>query len=151
MNKFKKLVILGIVSLLFIGNIVFAAPQPQKIAVVDLQKVVAKSSQVQSLKALRERRNKELAAFIKNAQADVNKQTTAAKKKSVAANYEKQIQSKREANAKEYTTKLKAADANITAIIRQKATAMGYTMVIPKASVICGGDDITASILPLIK
>ena len=90
-------------------------------------------------------------AISTNAQADVNKQTTAAKKKSVAANYEKQIQSKREANAKEYTTKLKAADANITAIIRQKATAMGYTMVIPKASVICGGDDITASILPLIK
>ena len=133
------------------GNAVLAAPQPQKIGVVDLQKVVAKSSQVQSLKTLQQKKNKELVTFIKNAQADINKQTDPNKKKTLAANYEKQIQQKREANAKEYTTKLKAADNNITAIISKKATEMGYTMVVPKSSVICGGDDITGTILQIIK
>lgn len=149
--RLNKIILSGLMVLFMAGNMVFAAPQAQKIAVVDLQKVVAKSSQVQSLKALRDRRNKELLNFIKTAQADVNKQTDAAKKKSLAASYEKQIQAKRDANLKEYTTKLKAADANITSLISKKATEMGYTMVLPKSSVISGGDDITATILQIIK
>ncbi len=149
--RLNKIILSGLMVLFMAGNMVFAAPQAQKIAVVDLQKVVAKSSQVQSLKALRDRRNKELLNFIKTAQADVNKQTDAAKKKSLATSYEKQIQAKRDANLKEYTTKLKAADANITSLISKKATEMGYTMVLPKSSVISGGDDITATILQIIK
>ena len=149
--KLNKLIFSGLIVLFLAVNTVFAAPQPQKIAVVDLQKVVAKSSQVQSLKTLQQKKNKELVTFIKNAQADINKQTDPNKKKTLAANYEKQIQQKREANAKEYTTKLKAADNNITAIISKKATEMGYTMVVPKSSVICGGDDITGTILQIIK
>lgn len=149
--RLNKIIFSGLMVLFMACNMVFAAPQAQKIAVVDLQKVVAKSSQVQSLKALRDRRNKELLNFIKTAQADVNKQTDAAKKKSLATSYEKQIQAKRDANLKEYTTKLKAADANITSLISKKATEMGYTMVLPKSSVISGGDDITATILQIIK
>ena len=149
--KLNKLIFSGLMVLFLAGNAVLAAPQPQKIAVVDLQKIVAKSSQVQSLKTLQQKKNKELVTFIKNAQADINKQTDPNKKKTLAANYEKQIQQKREANAKEYTTKLKAADNNITAIISKKATEMGYTMVVPKSSVICGGDDITGTILQIIK
>ena len=149
--RLNKIILSGLMVLFMAGNMVFAAPQAQKIAVVDLQKVVAKSSQVQSLKALRDRRNKELLNFIKTAQADVNKQTDAAKKKSLATSYEKQIQAKRDANLKEYTTKLKAADTNITNLISKKATEMGYAMVLPKSSVISGGDDITATILQIIK
>lgn len=67
-----------------------------KIAVVDIQKVVAASSQVKALKASQDAKNKELTAFIKNAQADVNKQTDAKKKKSLAESYEKQLKQKRE-------------------------------------------------------
>ena len=147
----KKLAIMSMVSVMFSAMVVFAAPQPQKIAVVDIQKVVASSSQVKTLKASQEAKNKELANFIKKAQADVNKQTDANKKKSVAAQYEKQLVAKREANAKDYANKLKAIDTNITAQIGKKATEMGYTMVLPKSAVIYGGDDITATILQVIK
>ena len=149
--KLNKIIFSGLMVLFLAGNTVLAVPKPQKIAVVDLQKVVAKSSQVQSLKKLQEKRNSELAAFIKKAQSDINKQTDTNKKKSLAENYEKQIQAKREANIKEYTTKLKAADDNITGIISKKSKEMGYTMVVPKSSVICGGDDITATIMQSIK
>lgn len=147
----KKLAIMSIVSVMFSTLVTFAAPQPQKIAVVDIQKVVASSSQVKTLKASQEAKNKELANFIKKAQADVNKQTDANKKKSVAEQYEKQLVAKREANAKDYANKLKVIDANITAQIGKKATEMGYTMVLPKSAVIYGGDDITATILQVIK
>lgn len=129
----------------------FAAPDAQKIAVVDIQKVISASSQVKSLKTSQESKNKELAAFIKKAQDDVNKQTDDAKKKSLAASYEKQLVQKREANMKDYTTKLKAIDASITAQIGKKASELGYTMVIAKSAVVYGGDDITDAILKVIK
>lgn len=147
----KRIMTLSIITTIIAAAGVFAAPQPQKIAVVDIQKVVASSSQVKTLKAAQEAKNKELTNFIKKAQAEVNKQTDVNKKKSVAAQYEKQLVAKREANAKDYANKLKAIDANITAQIGKKATEMGYTMVLPKSAVIYGGDDITATILQVIK
>ena len=138
----KKLLTILSLSALLMTTAAYAAPEDQKIAVVDIQKVVAASQDA---------KNKELTAFIKNAQADVNKQTDAKKKKSLAESYEKQLKQKREANVKEYTTKLKAADANITAQIGKKATELGYTMVLPKSAVVWGGDDITDTILKVIK
>ena len=147
----KKVLTVLAMSALMMTTAVYAAPEAQKIAVVDIQKVVAASSQVKSLKSSQEAKNKELAAFIKKAQEDVNKQTDIKKKKSLAESYEKQLKQKREANLKEYTSKLKAADANITAQIGKKATELGYTMVLPKSAVVWGGDDITETILKTIK
>ena len=147
----KKILSILAVSSMMLSSFAFAAPEPQKIAVVDIQKVVSASAQVKALKASQEAKNKELAAFIKKAQEDVNKQTDVNKKKSLAESYEKQLKTKREANIKDYTTKLKAADANITAQIGKKATELGYTMVVPKSTVIWGGDDITETVLKGIK
>ena len=147
----KKILSILVVSSMMLSSVAFAAPEPQKIAVVDIQKVVSASAQVKALKASQEAKNKELAAFIKKAQEDVNKQTDVNKKKSLAESYEKQLKTKREANIKDYTTKLKAADANITAQIGKKATELGYTMVVPKSTVIWGGDDITETVLKGIK
>lgn len=146
----KFLSILAVLSVM-LSSIAFAAPEPQKIAVVDIQKVVSASAQVKALKASQEAKNKELASFIKKAQEDVNKQTDVNKKKSLAESYEKQLKTKREVYLKDYTAKLKAADANITAQIGKKATELGYTMVVPKSSVVWGGDDITEIILKGIK
>lgn len=147
----KRIITLSIATLMFFTTAAFAAPEAQKIAVVDIQKIVTSSAQVKSLKSSQEAKNKELTEFIKKAQADVNKQTDTNKKKALAAQYEKQLAVKREANTKEYTAKLKAADASITAAIAKKATEMGYTMVLPKSAVVFGGDDITDTILKVIK
>ena len=54
---------------------------PSKIAVVDVQKVVASSSQVKALKADREAKIKDLANFVTTARANVAKETNATKKK----------------------------------------------------------------------
>lgn len=149
--KLKQTITLSLASLIVFASAAFATPEPQKIAVVDIQKVVTASAQVKALKSSQDARNKELTAFIKKAQADVNKQTDEKKRKALAAQYEKQLVAKREAYTKDYAAKLKATDANITEQIGKKATEMGYTMVVPKSAVIYGGDDITATILKVIK
>ena len=149
--KLKQTITLSLASLIMFATVALATPEPQKIAAVDIQKVVAASAQVKALKSSQDARNKELTEFIKKAQADVNKQTDEKKKKALAAQYEKQLVAKREAYTKDYATKLKATDASITEQIGKKATEMGYTMVVPKSAVIFGGDDITATILKVIK
>ncbi len=149
--KLKNTITLSLASLILLTTSAFAAPEAPKIAVVDIQKVVASSAQVKALKSTQDARNKELTDFIKKAQADVNKQTDDKNKKALASKYEKQLVAKREAYAKDYATKLKATDASITEQIGKKATEMGYTMVLPKSAVVYGGDDITATILKVIK
>ena len=122
-----------------------------KVAVVDMQKVVNKSAQVQALKREQENKRKELAQFIKKAGDDIKKQTNEASKKAVAQKYDKELKIKQEANAKAYKTKLDAIDKSINTTIAQQAKLMGYDMVFVKGAVLYGATDITDSILKVIK
>ena len=87
--KLKNTITLSLASLILLTTSAFAAPEAPKIAVVDIQKVVASSAQVKALKSTQDARNKELTDFIKKAQADVNKQTDDKNKKALASKYEK--------------------------------------------------------------
>ena len=123
----------------------------KKVAVVDVQEVVAKSVQVQNLKKEQDAKRKELAQFIKKAGDDIKKQTSEDKKKELAKKYDKELNLKREANEKAYKTKLQAIDKNISATIVQQAKAMGYDLVLTKGVVLYGGDDITGAISKVVK
>ena len=144
----KKIFSLGLFMFLCIN---IAQADVKKVAIVDIQKVVNKSAQVQALKRDREIKNKELANFIKKAGEDIKKQTDPAKKKTLATNFDKQLKAKQEANIKAYTTKLEMIDKNINATIIQQAKAMGYDLVLTKGVVLYGGDDITDAILKVVK
>ena len=137
----KKIFSLGLFIFLC-ANI--AQADVKKVAIVDIQKVVNKSAQVQALKKEQDTKKKELANFIKKAGEDIKK-ADPAKKKSIAENYDKQLKNKQEANAKAYKTKLEAIDKSINATIVQQAKAMGYDVVL------YGGDDITEAILKVVK
>lgn len=145
---FKKIFALGL-FLFICANLVQA--DVKKVAVVDIQKVVTKSAQVQALKKEQDTKKKELASFIKKAGEDIKKQTDPAKKKSLAASYDKQLKAKQDANAKAYKTKLETIDKNINATIIQQAKAMGYDLVLTKGVVLYGGDDITEAVLKVVK
>ena len=54
----KKILSILAVSSVMLSSFAFAAPEPQKIAVVDIQKVVSASAQVKALKASQEAKNK---------------------------------------------------------------------------------------------
>ena len=129
----------------------FSVASAQNIAVVDVSAVVAKSAQVQSLKKEQKSKVQELDKWLKNAQADVNKQQTQEGKEKLLKKYNAEFAKKRQAIAKEYQTKLQAIDKSITETISTKSKAMGYDMVISKSMVISGGDDITAEIQKIVK
>ncbi len=140
-------------SLFIIGyfTCTLAQADVKKVAVVDLQKIVNKSGQVQALKKEQENKNKEMAQFIKKAGEDIKKQTDVEKKKALAKKYDNELKVKRDANAKNYKMKLEAADKNISNTIIQQAKLMGYDLVLTKGVVLYGGDDITESILKVVK
>ena len=124
---------------------------PSKIAVVDVQKVVASSTQVKNLKAEREKKIQGLTSFVKTAREAVAKETDVKKKKALEDKYNKELNAKKEAIQKDYTNKLTAIDKSMTNIIAQKAKAANYDIVLAKGVVLYGGTDITAEITKAVK
>lgn len=131
----------------------FCAPvfAVEKIAVVDVQKVVRQSSQVQAIKKEQEAKAKEFAALIKKANDEVKAQTDDAKKKAIVQKYEKEIATKREASAKVFQAKLEAFDKTVTAKIAEYAKTNGYDVVLVKGATLYGGTDITDAISKAVK
>ena len=146
----KKILSLMIVSIITsLSSTVFA--DCGKIAVVDVQKVVNKSAQVQALKKEQDAKKQELVKFINNARADVSKQTDPKKKEELTKKYDKELTAKREANTKAYKTKLQAIDKSISDTINSQAKALGYDVVLTKGVVLYGGDDITEAVSKAVK
>ncbi len=146
----KKTLSLAITALI-LGSSLFSAAQAQKVAVVDVQAVVAKSAQVQALKKEQQTKMQELDKWLKTAQTDVQKQQTNEGKEKLLKKYNNEFAKKKEAIAKEYQTKLKEIDKSITGTIETQAKLKGYDMVVSKSVVVFGGDDITAEVQKAVK
>ena len=144
----KKIILFITISVM---SCIIAQADVNKVAIVDVQKVVNKSSQVQALKREQENKRKELAQFIKKAGEDIKKQPNESSKKAVAQKYDKELKAKQEANTKAYKAKLETIDKNINATIIKQANDMGYDLVLTKGVVLYGGDDITEAILKVVK
>ena len=127
------------------------ATAEQKIAVIDVPAIVAKSAQVQALKKEQQGKMQDLEKWLKTAQADVEKQKTQEGKEKLLKKYNVEFAKKKEAIAKDYQTRLQAVDKSITDTISATARAKGYTMVISKGVVVYGGDDITADVQKVVK
>ena len=126
-------------------------PSNFKVAVVDVQQVVASSPQVKALKDEQKRKGQELAKFIETAKTALDKEKDAAKRKALEQKYNKEFNAKRDAIAKNYETKLLAIDKNISTIINTNAKNSGYNLVLAKGAVLSGGVDITDQIVKAVK
>ena len=123
-----------------------------KIAVVDIQALVNKSSQVQALKKDNEAKAKDLQKWLNTVQADIQKQQTQEGKEKLTKKYEEDLKKKQEAIKKEYAQKLQAIDKSITETIVNEAKAKGYDLVITKhGDVLYGGLDITKDLMKSVK
>ena len=122
-----------------------------KIAVVDLQKIVSNSSQVKQLKQDHSKKMDELNKIIVNARGEISTQTDPAKILELEEKYTKEINAKKEALEKDYNSKLAAIEKNIKTEVEKKAQKDSYTYVFAKSVVLYGGKDITNELLNSVK
>ena len=155
MNKSMKLfaVVLGAFVIgLAAGNYAISdVPSNFKVAVVDVQKVVAASNQVKALTKEQANQREQLSKFIKTAGEAIKKESDAKKKKALEEKYNKEFKTKQETIVKNYETKLLAIDKSISALIDEKAKAQGYNIVLAKGVVLSGGVDITDELAKQVK
>lgn len=148
-EKIMKKTLSLVLTALILGTGVVMAEQ--RIAVVDVSAVVAKSAQVQTLKKEQQTKMQDLEKWLKTAQADVEKQKTQEGKDKLLKKYNADFAKKKETIAKDYQARLQAVDKSITETISTTARAKGYNMVISKGVVVFGGDDITADVQKVVK
>ncbi len=146
------LIVLGLGLVLSLGFNNFAmASEVKKIAVVDVNKIVASSNQVKALKEEQEKKMQDLQKWLTTVREDVAKQKTKEGKEKLIAKYDETFAKKQEAIKKNYAEKLMAIDKNISGVIAKEAQAQGYDIVLSKGIVLYGGDDITSEIEKHIK
>ncbi len=150
-SKFMAGACLAVGVIIGANNFAMSDITTQKIAVVDVPAIVAKSAQVKALKDEQLKKTQELQKWLETVNADVKKQSTEANKQKLLKKYNEDLAKKKEANAKTYAQKLASIDASITATIASQAKAKGYDIVLAKSTVLYGGDDITAEIAKIVK
>lgn len=126
-------------------------PANYKVAVVDVQKVVSQSKQVNALNNEQQVKMKSLITFIETARKNVAKEKDPKKKKALEDKYNKELDAKKSAIEKEYVTKLKNIDANISNVISAQAKTGSYNLVLAKGVVLFGGEDITDAVAKAVK
>lgn len=126
-------------------------PASFKVAVVDVNTVVAKSAQVQALKNEQLKKTEELQKWLNTARADIEKQSSEANKQKLTKKYEATFAKKQDDIKKNYANKLAAIDKNISTTIEKEAKAQNFDLVLSKSIVLFGGTDITETILKVVK
>lgn len=146
----KKLLVTTL--LLATLGITNAAMADTRIAVVDVQAVVASSSQVQALKKEQQSKLQELDKWLKTVKADVDKQQTKEGKEKLIKKYDAEFIKKQQDIKDNYAKKLQAIDVTITKAIANEAQAKGYNLVFSKqGQVLYSSDDLTANIQKAVK
>lgn len=155
MNKTSKILTVGALTFalgLSVNNFASSkVPANFNVAVVDVQKVVANSPQVNALKVEQKAKLSELTAFVEGAKTELAKEKDVKKQKALEEKYNKELNSKKSVIDQEYAKKLSAIDKSITDTIKTKATEANYDLVLAKSVVLVGGTDITNEITKALK
>lgn len=154
----KQIIILSsavVISLVMgysINNIAISKAQPEyKIATVDIQKIVANSTEIKSLKAEQEKQMQNMQSTIDKARTEISKEQDPVKIAQLEEKYRNEINNQKLALDTSYNTKVKAIDSKIKTAVVEKARSMNYNIVLPKNTVLFGGDDITDEVSQIIQ
>jgi len=155
MNKYIKTLALVAFSIglgFGVSNIAMSdTPVANGIAVVNLDKVLSSSSQVIAVKKSQQKQAVDIQAWLKNAQADVDKQKTAEAKKAKKQQYEQELAKKNIDNRASVEKSLADIDKSVSTSIADYAKSHGYSVVLAKNTVLYGGADITEDLMKVIK
>ncbi|OLA77736.1 MAG: hypothetical protein BHW55_03770 [Candidatus Melainabacteria bacterium 35_41] len=135
-----------------INNIAVSGTNPEyKVAIVDIQKIVSNSSEIKALKTDQEKQVQAMQATIDKARAEISKEKDPAKIAQLEEKYRNEINQQKLALDTSYNSKLTAIDNKIKTAVIEKARSMNYNIVLPKNTVLYGGDDITDQVSTIIK
>lgn len=135
-----------------INNIAVSGTNPEyKVAIVDIQKIVSNSSEIKALKTDQEKQVQAMQATIDKARAEISKEKDPAKIAQLEEKYRNEINQQKLALDTSYNSKLTAIDNQIKTAVIEKARSMNYNIVLPKNTVLYGGDDITDQVSTIIK
>ena len=126
-------------------------PNTNNNAVLDVQAIVNSSAQVKALKEAQANKIKELNLWLQNAQNEVNAEHDKERQQALLQKYYAEFALKRRDIALQYQQELQAVSSNISQTVAAEAEKKGYSMVIAKNIVICGGVDITEHVAKIIK
>lgn len=151
--------ILGILIAIFafiagfsINNIAMSVTQPEyKIAIIDIAQLLADSKEAKELKLQQEQKMKNIESTIQKAKIEISKETNPQKIATLEEKYRNEINKQKIAMDTEYNNKLIKIDQNIKNSVITKAKELNYNIVLPKNTVLFGGDDITAQVVPAVK
>ena len=151
--------ILGILIAIFafiagfsINNIAMSVTQPEyKIAIIDIAQLLADSKEAKELKLQQEQKMKNIESTIQKAKIEISKETNPQKIATLEEKYRNEINKQKIAMDTEYNNKLIKIDQNIKNSVITKAKELNYNIVLPKNTVLFGGDDITAQVAPAVK
>lgn len=135
-----------------INNIAISRTNPEyRVAIVDIQKVVANSNEIKTLKIEQEKQIQNMQSTINKARTEISKEKDPSKIAALEEKYRNEINNQKLALDTSYNTKLKAIDSKIKTAVVEKARSMNYNIVLPKNTVLFGGDDITDQVATIIN
>lgn len=155
MNNNVKILAVGAAAFIIgmsVNNAAFSdTPCTCKFGVVNVQQVVANSTQYKKIQDQKVANTKELVAYIEKARKDVASVSDEKKKKALEDKYNKEYSAKKAKMEKDLSDKLKAADNALSKTIDEQSKAGGYKMVFAKGIVLYGGEDITDKVIKAVK
>jgi len=125
----------------------FCCKKGAKIAVVDVQRVVAQARPVVDLRQEMQNKVGSLQEWVNASNAEIDKASSQEKKDELTKKYQGELAQKQQVIQQDYATKLQQLDAEITKIIEETAKSEGFGVVLIKASVVAGGVDITDKVI----
>lgn len=135
-----------------INNIAISKASPEyRVAVVDIQRIVANSSEINALKIEQEKQLENLQKTINKARSEISKEKDSKKVMQLEEKYRNEINEQKIALDTAYNSKLTAIDNKIKTAVVEKARSMNYNIVLPKNTVLFGGDDITEQVSNIMK
>ena len=122
-----------------------------RIAMVDVARIVEKSSDIAKVQENQQHRLQELQEWIKTVQAEVSKERNKQKQAELAQKYDEELQQKKADIQLIYNAEIKAIDEKMTHLISKRAKKKGYNVVLTKNSVLTGVYDLTDIVLESVK
>ena len=123
----------------------------QRVAVVDLQRVIMESKDVAALKVMRDGQMQNLKNMADAANNEIKEEKNEENRKKMSEAYLARINVQKENYDKLYASALQASDQKLNDTVKAVAQKQGLNIIINKASIIDGGVDITDSVIEILK